>query len=149
MPPNAPMLATKTRPEGVPHRVLGVIFEVFEALGGLGRFGRVLRPVLHGSWEEKVANMAPSWPPKSSQHRCYLQEAFFEKTPFFFRKKMMLMVPGMEIESQNRSKIHPKIDPERDHFFDRFLHRCFIDFCSTLGANLEPCSPLFPPKSRK
>ena len=69
MVPNAAMLAPKTRPRGVPHRVLGVIFEVFEALGGLGRFGRVLRPVLHGSWVENVANMAPSWLPKSSPHR--------------------------------------------------------------------------------
>ena len=59
----------KKRPVGVPHRLLGIIFEVFEALAGLGRFGRVLRPVLHGSWVENVANMAPSWLPKSSQHR--------------------------------------------------------------------------------
>ena len=34
--PNAPMEASKTRPRGVPHRLLGVIFEVFEVLGGLG-----------------------------------------------------------------------------------------------------------------
>ena len=47
----------------------GLIFQVFEGLGDLSRFGRVLRPVLHGSWDEKVANMAPSWPPKSSQYR--------------------------------------------------------------------------------
>ena len=79
MPPYAPMLATKTRPEGVPHRVLGVIFEVFEALGGLGRFGRVLRPVLHGSWEENVANMAPSWLPKSSQHRLKIDAKINQK----------------------------------------------------------------------
>ena len=26
----------KTRPRGVPHRLLGVIFEVFEVLGGIG-----------------------------------------------------------------------------------------------------------------
>ena len=31
------MLAPKTRPGEVPHRVLGVIFEVFEVLSGLGR----------------------------------------------------------------------------------------------------------------
>ena len=55
MVPNAAMLAPKTRPGGVPHRVLGVIFEVFEALGGLGRFGRVLRAVLHGSGRSSKA----------------------------------------------------------------------------------------------
>ena len=62
-----------------PHRVMGVVFEVFEALGGLGRFGRVLRPVLHGSWEENVANMAPSWPPKSSQHRLKIDAKIDQK----------------------------------------------------------------------
>ena len=50
MVPNAAMLAPKTRPGGLPHRLLGVIFEVFEVLSGLGRSGRGLRAVLHGSW---------------------------------------------------------------------------------------------------
>ena len=44
------MLAPKTRPGGVPHRLLEVIFEVFEVLSGLVRSGRGLRAVLHGSW---------------------------------------------------------------------------------------------------
>ena len=42
------MLAPKTRPGGVPHRLLGVIFDVFEVLIGLGRSGRGLRAVLLG-----------------------------------------------------------------------------------------------------
>ena len=48
--PNAPMLAPKMRPGGVPHRLLEFIFEVFEVLSGLVRSGRGLRAVLHGSW---------------------------------------------------------------------------------------------------
>ena len=67
--PNAPMSAPKTRPEGVPHRLLGSFSKFFEALGGLGRFGRVLRLVLHGSWKENVSKMAPSCLAKSNQNR--------------------------------------------------------------------------------
>ena len=44
------MLAPKMRFGEVHHRLLGVIFEVFEVLGGLGCSGRVLKAVLHGSW---------------------------------------------------------------------------------------------------
>ena len=47
------MLAPKTRPGGVPHRLLGVIFEVFEVVSGLGRSGRWLgglSGLLSGSW---------------------------------------------------------------------------------------------------
>ena len=43
-----PMLVPQTKPGGVPHRLLEVILEIFEFLGGLGRFGRLLRAVLHG-----------------------------------------------------------------------------------------------------
>ena len=42
------MLVPQTKPGGVPHRILEVILEIFEVLGGLGRFGRMLRAVLHG-----------------------------------------------------------------------------------------------------
>ena len=44
------MLAPKLRLGGVPHRLLGVIFEVREVLGSLERSGLVLKAVLHGSW---------------------------------------------------------------------------------------------------
>ena len=44
------MLAPKMRPGGVPHRALGVIFEVFEVLSDLEGSGRVLKAVLHSSW---------------------------------------------------------------------------------------------------
>ena len=40
-------------------------------------------------------------------------------------------------------KIFPKIDLERHQFFDRFLHRFFIDFGSFWEADLAPCWPLF------
>ena len=43
-----PILVPQTRPGGVPHRLLDVILEIFEVLGGLGRFGRMLRAILHG-----------------------------------------------------------------------------------------------------
>ena len=54
---------------GTPSACFWVIFKVFEALGGLSRFGRVLRLVLQGSWKKIVSKMAPSCPSKSSQHR--------------------------------------------------------------------------------
>ena len=43
-----PMLVPQTKPGGVPHRLLEIILEIFDVLGGLGRFGRILRAVLHG-----------------------------------------------------------------------------------------------------
>ena len=43
-------VGSKNEPRGVHHRLLGVIFEIYEVLGGLGRFGLELRAVLHGSW---------------------------------------------------------------------------------------------------
>ena len=42
-----PLLVPQTKPGGVPNRLLGVILEIFEVLGGLGRFGRILKAVLH------------------------------------------------------------------------------------------------------
>ena len=42
-----PMLVPQTKPGGVPHRLLEVILEIFEVLGGLGRCGRILKAVLH------------------------------------------------------------------------------------------------------
>ena len=41
------------------------------------------------------------------------------------------------------AKIHPKIDPKRHQFFDRFLDGFFLDFGSILGPNLGPCWHLF------
>ena len=41
------------------------------------------------------------------------------------------------------SKIQTEIDPKRHQFFDWFLHRFFIDFCSFWEANLGPCWPHF------
>ena len=42
------MLVPQTKPGGVCHRLSELILEIFEVLGGLGRFGRMLRAVLHG-----------------------------------------------------------------------------------------------------
>ena len=42
------MVVPQKKPGGVPHRLLEVVLEIFEVLGGLGRFGRMLRAVLHG-----------------------------------------------------------------------------------------------------
>ena len=44
------MLAPKRRLGRVLHRLLGVILEAFEVLGGLGSVGRVLKVLLHGAW---------------------------------------------------------------------------------------------------
>ena len=42
------MLVPQTKAGGVPHRLLETILEIFVVLGGLGRFGQMLRAVLHG-----------------------------------------------------------------------------------------------------
>ena len=44
---------------------------------------------------------------------------------------------------QKSTKILPKIDPKMHRFFDRCLHRSFIDFCSILESNLAPRWQLF------
>ena len=50
--------------------------------------------------------------------------------------------------SPKSTKIHQKIDPKMHQILDRFFDRFFIDVGSILEANLEPCWPPFPPKSR-
>ena len=50
--------------------------------------------------------------------------------------------------SPKSTKIHQKIDPKMHQILDRFFNRFFIDVGSILEANLEPCWPHFPPKSR-
>ena len=42
------MLVPQINAEGVPHRLLEAILEIFVLLAGLGRFGRMLTAVLHG-----------------------------------------------------------------------------------------------------
>ena len=58
-----------------------------------------------------------------------------------FRTNMArFLIPKIEEKQKNDdSKWHQTID----RFWDRF----FIDFGSVLGANLEPCGPLFRPKT--
>ena len=82
------MLAPKTRPGGVPHRILGVIFEVFEALGGLGHFGPVLRPCT-----ALGRNMWSRW----------LQVALQDRA---------------QIDNTSIQKVDPKIHACWDRFFD-------------------------------
>ena len=50
--------------------------------------------------------------------------------------------------SPKSTKIQKKIDPKMHQILDRFFDRFFIDVGSILEANLEPCWPPFPPKSR-
>ena len=40
------------------------------------------------------------------------------------------------------------IDSKRHHKVDQFLDRCFMDFCSVLGAKLVPCWPPFSAQDR-
>ena len=47
---------------------------------------------------------------------------------------------------QKSTTIASKINLGRHQFFDGFLHRFFIDFCSIWEANLAPCWPHFPSK---
>ena len=42
------MLVPQTKAGGIPHRFIEAILEIFVVLGCLGRFGRMLRAVLHG-----------------------------------------------------------------------------------------------------
>ena len=81
---------------------------------------------------------------EKSSPRCR-ESTIFQKIAFRNRHRFLIdfganMAPFWLPKS---SKILPKIDPKRHQFFDRFLHRFFIDFCSFLEANLGPCWPHF------
>ena len=92
------------------------------------------------------SQLRPSKSEKSSP-RCS-QSTIFEKSPLevnidFWTHFGANLAPFWD---QKSTKIGPKIDPKRHRFFDRFLHRFFLDFGSLLGPKLGPCWPHFPQK---
>ena len=87
--------------------------------------------------------LGPPEPEKSSP-RCS-ESTIFQKIALRSWHRFLIdfganMPPFFHQKSTNNL---PKIDPKRHHFFDRFLDRFFIDFCSMLEANLVLCWPLF------
>ena len=87
--------------------------------------------------------LGPPEPEKSSP-RCS-ESTIFQKIALRSWHRFLIdfganMPPFFHQKSTNNL---PKIDPKRHHFFDRFLDRFFMDFCSMLEANLAPCWPLF------
>ena len=51
------------------------------------------------------------------------------------------------MDKKESIKNQPKIDPKRHPKNDRNVHRFVHHLGSVLGAKLEPCWPLFPPKT--
>ena len=82
--------------------------------------------------------------PRCSESTIYQKIAFCNLYRFFID----LGANMLPFSLQKSTKIASNIDLGRHHFFNRFLHRFFIDFCSILDANLAPCWPHFPSKWR-
>ena len=87
------------------------------------------------------------WPPEphGSSPRCS-ESTIYQKIAFRILHRFFIdfgaNMPPFSL--QKSTKIASNIDLGRHHFFDRFWHRFFIDFCSIWEANLAPCWPLFP-----
>ena len=92
------------------------------------------------------SQLGPPEPKKSSPH-CR-ESTIFQKIAFrnWHRFLIDLGANLPPFSFPKSTKIPSKIDFKRHRFFDRFLHRFFIDFGSILEANLGPCWPHFPPK---
>ena len=63
---------------------------------------------MEGFWWILEGKMEASWNPNRSKIDANIETRFFEKTLFFLGKTMILRVQGVEVGSQNRSKIHQK-----------------------------------------
>ena len=112
---------------------------------------------MRSTWEGILAKIfdrfwLPSWTPRTTKiikiqlvFICFFDFRCFQDKIYFGLHLGANMAPLWVPKS---SKILPKIDPKRHQFFDRFLHRFFIDFCSFLEANLGPCWPHFRSKWR-
>ena len=159
-----PMLAPKTRPRGVPHRLLGVILEVFGALGrswrswalwasvegrfewlwgGLGQLlsgsGVASGGVFGGLGELLGVMLAPKMVPRSgkSGKKCCSKTHAFPQCifdGFYIQEKQ----PG---RPQN---LYLSLGIPVSNAYRRFQHRHRILF--VLGANMAPC---WPPKCWK
>ena len=92
------------------------------------------------------SQLRPPEPEKSSP-RCS-ESTIFQKIAFrnWHRFLIDLGANLPPFSFPKSTKILSKIDFKRHLFFDRFLHRFFLDLCSIWEANLEPCWPHFPPK---
>ena len=90
-------------------------------------------------------------PPEPSKSLFFLRKnnVFFQKIAFRSWHRFLIdfglnLPPFWKQKSiKNRSKIDPKRHPKNDPNFDGFLDH----LGSILGAKLEPCWPLFPPKT--
>ena len=84
------------------------------------------------------SQLGPSNLENSCSHSCGSMN--FQKSPFEvsidFLFDLGANLPPFFLPKS--TKIVSKSDLERHRFFDRFLHRFFIDFCSLGEANLEP-----------
>ena len=79
--------------------------------------------------------MEACWPPRSSKNRCYLPEALKKKKPnFSLGKTMILRDPGVQVESQNGSKI----DPKTKLGWEGLLASIFFGFWWILGPKMGP-----------
>ena len=90
--------------------------------------------------------LGPPEPKKSSPH-CR-ESTIFQKIAFRNWHRFLIDL-GANLPPFSLPKftnIPSKIDFKRHRFFNRFLHRSFLDFGSILEANFGPCWPHFPSK---
>ena len=94
------------------------------------------------------SQLGPPEPKKSSPH-CR-ESTIFQKIAFrnWHRFLIDLGANLPPFSFPKSTKILSKIDFKRHLFFDRFLHRIFLDLGSIWEANLGPCWPHFPQKWR-
>ena len=76
--------------------------------------------------------------PRCSESTIYQKIAFRNLYQFFFDFGANMPPFSFQKSIKNASKLRLG----RHHFFDWFLHRCFIDFPSIWDANLGLCWPL-------
>ena len=78
--------------------------------------------------------------PRCSESTIYQKIVFRNLYRFFFN--FGANMPPFFFQKPAKNAL--KLELGRHQFFDGFVHRFFIDVCSILEANLEPCWPLFP-----
>ena len=78
--------------------------------------------------------------PQKSSPRCS-ESTIFQKNAFRNLHRFFIDFGANKppFSLQKSTNIASKFDLGRHQFFDRFLHRFYIDFCSIWEANLAPC----------
>ena len=83
--------------------------------------------------------MEASWHQNRSKINVNFEKRFFEKRHNFSSgKTMVLRVQGVEVGSQNRSKIDQKLKPKMDRLLASIFDGFWLVLGSKLGWKIEP-----------